>query len=476
MTELCDLSAVDAAAGIASKDLSPVELYNSCLSRIDAVNNVLNAVVAIDEKAGLANAKAAEKKILSGEVTGPLAGLPAGIKDLEATAGLRTTWGSKIHEHHVPLEDDKMVADIKAAGGNVFCKTNTPEFGAGGNTVNLVYGATGNPFDPQKTCAGSSGGTAVALAAGMMPVATGSDYGGSLRTPAAFCGITGFRPSPGVVPNVHGGVALHPFSVLGPMGRTVADTHLLLRTQSGVDRRDPYSNATVRVSDVLSPCDLDGVRAAWSTDLGCCPVDNNIRQIFNSRLSLFSHQFKECVERTPEMDNVHNIFEVLRGLNFVAGHQQRLQEHRDILGPNVIDNTERGLALTVTEIAEAFVQQSKLYRDSLSFFNDVDVLICPAASVSPFPHSQLTVSEINGEQMPTYMRWLALSYAPTSALCCSCVLPCGLDDNNMPFGIQVIGPNGSDSRVLNIAASIEKVLAGNELTRRPVPDLQALAS
>lgn len=474
MTEPCDLSAVDAAAEIASKELSPVELFQSCLQRINTVNTVLNAVVAIDEQTGLANAKAAEKKIMNGGATGLLCGLPVGIKDLEATAGLRTTWGSMVYEHEIPTEDDKMVADIKAAGGNVFCKTNTPEFGAGGNTKNKVYGPTGNPFDPLKTCAGSSGGTAVALATNMMPVATGSDYGGSLRTPAAFCGITGFRPSPGVVPGVHSGVALSPFPVLGPMGRTVADTHLLLRVQSGFDRRDPFSNASLQIQDDLLPTDLDSVRAAWSADLGCCPVDNKIRELFTSRVSVFGSEFKECDERSPELKNVHNVFEVLRGLNFVAGHAERLRDHRELLGPNVIDNTERGLALTVTEIAEAFSQQSVLYRDTIDFFDNVDVLICPAASVSPFPHSELTVREINGEKMPTYMRWLALSYAPTTTLCCSCVLPCGLDHEGMPFGIQVIGPNGSDSKVLNIAASLEKVLAGNEITSRPLPSLTAL--
>ena len=202
MTEPCDLSAVEARRLIGTKQLSPVELFESCQQRTDAVDGALNAVVARDDALGRKQAEQAEKAVLDGDDLGPLHGLPVGIKDLEPVKGLRTTFGSLIYEHHVPDADDSMVANVRAAGANIFSKTNTPEFGAGANTKNRVYGATGNPFDPLKTCAGSSGGSAVALAAGMMPLATGSDYGGSLRTPAAFCGITGFRPSPGLIPAV----------------------------------------------------------------------------------------------------------------------------------------------------------------------------------------------------------------------------------------------------------------------------------
>ena len=227
MTEPCDLDATTARRLIGRKALSPVELLESCLTRIEQTNGPLNALVAIDADAAMEEAREAEQDMMDGSVLGVLHGLPVGIKDLKATAGLRTTWGSLIHEHDVPEEDDPVVANIRADGGNILAKTNTPEFGAGANTWNKVYGATGNPFDPEKTCGGSSGGSAVALAAGMVPLASGSDYGGSLRTPASFCGVAGYRPSPGLVPSAGRPVGLSPYSVEGPMGRTVADAYMV---------------------------------------------------------------------------------------------------------------------------------------------------------------------------------------------------------------------------------------------------------
>ena len=296
MTEPCDLTAVEALDHIQRRQLSPLELFDSCVSRIDAANPALNAVVAMDVDLGRENAQQMTRRVAKGDALGLLGGLPVGIKDLESTKGLRTTWGSLEFKDHVPDEDDKLAADIKRHDGNVFCKTNTPEFGAGGNTVNKVYGATCNPFDTAKTCAGSSGGTAVALATGMVPVATGSDYGGSLRTPAAFNGIVGFRPSPGVVPNVHSGVALSPFAVLGPMGRCVADVHLQLRATAGFDARDPFSRESSVPGESLASAQLDTLRVAWSEDFGCCPVDQDIRKIFGRRIAAIRSNFAVCEE------------------------------------------------------------------------------------------------------------------------------------------------------------------------------------
>ena len=312
----------------------------------------------------------------------------------------------------------------------------------------------------------------------MLPLATGSDYGGSLRTPAGFCGITGFRPSVGVVPYAHNGVGLNPFVVLGPMGRTVADAHLLLKAQSGPDNNDPFNGSAVTIPEQLHPSDLSTVKAAWSVNLGCCPVDNQIGKLFESRVAQFSAAFKECDSDHPDFGSIHDTFEVLRGLFFVAGHHERLNNHRDILSTNVIDNTERGLQLTTAEIGAAFTEQSLIYRRVLKFFaeTDTDILICPASSVSPFNHSELSVEKINGELMATYMTWLALVYAPTMALCCSCVIPCGYDHNGLPFGVQIVGPKGSDAKVLGVAASLEQLFAGNPVTARPVPDLSALCS
>lgn len=472
MPEPCDLDAVEARRLIGTKDLSPVELLDSCLARIDAVDGPLNAVVARDDPRARAEAKRAEKAVLDGADLGLLHGLPVGVKDLEQVAGMRTTFGSLLHEHHVPETDDTMVANVRKAGANLFCKTNTPEFGAGANTKNRVYGATGNPFDPEKTCAGSSGGSAVALAAGMMPLATGSDYGGSLRTPAAFCGVTGFRPSPGLVPNIERAVALNPFSVLGPMGRTVADAHLLLKAQADIDRRDPFSgDDAARIPDTLTGADLGTLRMAWSVDLGCATIHSGIRNTFMSRLPTISSVFAESFERAPFMQDVHESFEILRGVNFVGAHRERLEQHRDLLGPNVIDNTERGMAYSLADVAWAHTAQTRIYDGFFRFFEDADILICPAAAVSPFPHALLSVEEIEGVVMPTYMRWLTPVYALTMALPASCVLPCGVDEDGMPFGIQVVGPRGADAHVLQVAHALETVLAADPATQRPRPHL-----
>jgi amidase len=475
MTEPCDASAVEARRLMGRGELSPIELLESCLARIEATNGAVNAIVAMDADAARKRAKDIEQAIGRGEDAGLLAGLPIGVKDLQATAGLRTTLGSLLFKDHVPASDASTVANIRKAGGVILAKTNTPEFGAGANTTNRVYGPTGNPFDPTKTCAGSSGGSAVALALGQVPLATGTDYGGSLRTPAAFCGVAGFRPSPGVVPTIDRAASLSPFSVTGPMGRTIADAHLLLRAQLGEDKADPFSSSDhTRIPAELTGIDLGQVRVAVSPDLGCAPVDRAIARIFGERAARFRSAFKEVQERAPDFAGVHETFEVMRGVHYVALHGERVERSRALLDRNVVDNVERGLECSLADVARAHVEQTKIYRRVLAFFRDVDVLIAPAAAVSPFPHAQLFVEEINGERMPTYMRWLAITYAPTTALCCAAAIPCGVDHLGMPFGIQVIGPNGADAHVLQVAHALEQVLARDAVTARPVPGVAKL--
>jgi len=477
MTEPCDLSAIEARRLIGSKKLSPVELLDSCLKRIAATNGRVNAVVARDDKAARKAAKQAEAAVMRGEDLGILHGLPVGVKDLEETAGLKTTHGSLIYKDHVPKADQLSVANIRDEGAVILGKTNTPEFGAGANTKNRVYGVTCNPFGTELTCAGSSGGSAVALATGQVVLATGSDYGGSLRTPAAFCGVAGFRPSPGMVPGVERAVSLNPFSVLGPMGRTIADAHLLLRAQIDIDKRDPFSSEdALAIPDHLVGADLGSIRAAISTDLGCAPIDRDIASVFRSRVATFRSVFAEAESRDPDFTNVHEVFEITRGVNFVAAHRERLEKHRDLLGPNVIDNTERGLKYSLGDVAWAHVEQTRIYRRFLALFEEVDVLICPAAGVTPFPHAQLFVDTINGDKLPTYMRWLAVTYAPTIALACAAAIPCGVDHKGMPFGIQVIGPTGADALVLEVAHGLEQVLRANPETARPVPDTGKLTA
>jgi amidase len=475
MSEPADLSAVEARRLIGAKKLSPIELIASCLSRITATNGKINSVVAIDERGARDRAESLEVEVMGGGPLGVLHGLPVGIKDLEPVKGMRSTWGSLIFAEHIPDADAAMVANLRASGANIFCKTNTPEFGAGGNTRNRVYGATGNPFNPELTIGGSSGGSAAALALGQMPLATGSDYAGSLRTPAAYGGVVGFRPSVGTVPRPDLIAGLVPWSVLGPMGRSVADAYLLMRAQVDTCVADPFSVRRLDLPATLAPADLASVRGAVSTDMGEAPVSKTIRAVFAKKAERFGKHIGHVEETHPDFSGVHEVFEIHRGIAYVTAHQDKVKSHRDLLDRNTIDNTERGLRLTMEEVGRGYVQQHKLMKRVIEFFEHFDVVITPTASVSPFPHAQLFVEEIDGEKMPTYTRWLALTYMPTMALCCSCAIPCGRDHKGLPFGIQIIGPRGSDLKVLGIALALEEAMADDTETARPVPHWQVLA-
>lgn len=476
MNDLADLDAVEARRLIGLKRISPVELLESCLKRIEAANPALNACVTVDVDRARVAAKAAEKAVMDGGDLGLLHGLPVGIKDLSATAGIRTTYGSRLYADNVPKADERVVAALRAAGAVNLAKTNTPEFGAGANTKNLVFGATGNPFDPDLTCGGSSGGSAVAVATGMTMLATGSDFGGSLRTPAGFCGVVGFRPSPGTVPNETRPVGLTPLTVQGPMGRTVADAGLLLSAMIDDDRRDPFARPID--AGLLAPpetVDLSSLRVAFSEDLGCAPMDDGIRRVFRDRVKRLSPSFASAETRDPDLGAVHETFEIMRGVNFIAAHKERLEKHRDLLGRNVIDNTERGMKYTAADVARANAEQTRIFRRFLALFEDIDVLICPTCSVPPFPHAQPFVDEINGRKMDTYMRWLAITYGLTMATPPAAAIPCGVDEGGMPFGIQVVGPFQEDRFVLDVAHTLERTMAGDPATARPRPDLSRLS-
>src|SRR5436309_995693 len=278
--ELLALSSVEMRRRIGTKEISPVELVEASIARIEALNPAVNAIAATDFVHARKLAKSAEAAARNGEQLGALHGLPTGIKDLHETAGLLTTYGSPLYRSHVPAQDAAMVALVRKAGAIILCKTNVPEFGAGANTRNVVWGATGNPFDPRLNAGGSSGGSAVALACDMLPLCTGSDTGGSLRIPAAICGVVGFRPSPGLVPMDGRPLGWTPISVLGPMGRNVADMRMLFAAQLGVDSRDPLSHALDPESAAhVRLADLGRLKVAWTTDFGQCPVSTEIRGV-----------------------------------------------------------------------------------------------------------------------------------------------------------------------------------------------------
>jgi amidase len=475
MTDLCDLSALELRRLIGAKRISPVELLASCRARTLRIDGAVNAFAATCWDRAETEARAAERAVMAGEALGPLFGLPIGIKDLALTGGLRTTFGSPQFADFVPEADERQVAAVRRAGAIVVGKTNTPEFGAGANTVNPVHGPTGNPFDPVKTCAGSSGGSAVALATGMVPLATGSDMGGSLRNPAAYCGVVGFRPSPGAVPHELRLLGWSPLGVQGPMGRTVADAALLFSVLRGSDFRDPLSWPH-HPGDQLEAVDLGSLRIAISEDLGFAPVDDGIRQVFRQAMSQIRGVFARADDRDPPLDqSADEAFEVTRAINFLAGHADTYRARPEVLGPNVKANVEQGLKMSLEDVARAMKAQTTLYRAFLEFMTGYDALICPAMAVPPFPHAQLYVEAINGRRLRTYFHWLALAYGLTLTAHPVACIPCGRDHTGMPFGIQVCGRRYGDERTLAIAAALEHHLQSIPELARPVPDLDALA-
>lgn len=472
---LCELGAVELRRLIGSRAISPRELLEACFERIDAVNPAVNAIVSMDRAAARAQAAAAEQAVLRGDELGLLHGLPLGIKDLADTAGLRTTYGSPLFAEHVPQQDERVVAAVRAAGAIIVAKTNTPEFGAGANTRNPVFGATGNPFDPDLTCGGSSGGSAVALACGMLPLATGSDNGGSLRIPAGYCGVVGFRPSPGIVPSDTRPMGFSPLPVEGPMARSVADVCLLLAGQAGFDARDPFSahGDPVRLL-TPEPVDLASLRIAWSTDLGFAPVAQAVREHFAARMQRIAACFRATEAATPDLGDMHRTYGVLRAEAFLDRLLTHYERDPAQLGALIRANIEEALGLSLADHARAHAAQTVACRQAAAFFQDFDLLLTPVTPVPPFPWREPYVAEIDGEPLPSYYHWLALTYGVSAIGHPACAIPCGVDDRGLPFGIQVVGPPKADRLTLAAAHALEQFFASDPTLARPRPDLSLL--
>jgi len=384
--------------------------------------------------------------------------------------------GIPLFADHVPARDERMVAAVRQAGAIVVGKTNVPEWGAGANTKNPVYGATGNPFDPKRICGGSSGGSAVALATSMLPICTGSDTGGSLRIPAAFCGIVGFRPSPGLVPSERRPLGWTPISVQGPMGRTVEDTLLLLQAQISEDSRDPLARArrSPQVRDALADRSL-GVAGRRLGGSRLHAARQRIRATFEERVDLLQSVFKSCERRDPDMADADEAFAIIRACNFLAAHRERYEKHRDKLGPNIVANVEQGLKMSLADVARGHAMQTRIYRVFQEFFRDVDILISPTVSVPPFPLEQLYVKEIDGVALPTYFTWLGAdlcAHLDRSPLHLHSLRPRA---HRHAFALQICGPARSDKFILDVAHAIERQLARDKRTSRPLPDLENLA-
>ncbi len=473
---LLALSAVELRRLIGTKDISPVELLEAAIARIEAVDPAVNAIAAKGYDRARAEAKAAETAVLRGDPLGPLHGLPTGIKDLQDTEGLLTTYGSPLHRGHVPERDAAMVALVRRAGAIIVAKTNVPEFGAGANTRNPVWGATGNPFDPRLNAGGSSGGSAAALACDMLPVCTGSDTGGSLRLPAAICGVVGFRPSPGVVPMDARALGWTPISVVGPMGRSVADTRLLFQAQIGMDDREPLAfpldPATVATA---RPVDLGRLRVAWTVDFGQCPVGAEYRQLMRDRITAMQHMFDSCEEVAFDFGAADRCFDVIRAQNFVARYKTAYDENPDLLGPNVRVNYEMGARMSLADAAWAHAEQTRIFRRFQTTFREHDLVLSPVLPVTPFPWTQLYLEELESTRLRNYYHWLSLAYFITLVTNPAVALPCGVDGQGMPFGLQVIGRFRGDGALLDAAEAMEQAFAAIPGLRRPRPDLAKLA-
>jgi amidase len=474
--KLLELTSVEMRRRIGTKEISPVELLEASIARIEALNPAVNAIAATDFATARKLAASAQASARKGEPLGPLHGLPTGIKDLHETAGLLTTYGSPLYRGFVPQNDAAMVALVRKAGAIILCKTNVPEFGAGANTRNVVWGATGNPFDPSLNAGGSSGGAAVALACDMLPVCTGSDTGGSLRIPAAICGVVGFRPSPGVVPADGRPLGWTPISVLGPMGRTVGDLRLLFAAQIGMDDREPLAFPLDPAAIAMArPVDLGRLRVAYTEDFGQCPVSGEIRRVFRSRIAAMRHLFRSCDEVAFDFGEADACFDVVRAQSYVDRYRDDYNKDPSSLGSNVRVNYEMAAKMTLAEMAWAHAEQTRIFRRFQARLRDYDLVLSPTVPVTPFAWTQLYLEELEGARLRNYYHWLALTYVVTLVTNPAMSLPCGVDEHNMPFGLQITGRFRADRDLLDAGEAMEQAFAGIPGLERPRPDLSKLA-
>jgi amidase len=454
---ICFMTATELAQRIRQKELSAREVMAAHLAHIERVNPQVNAIVTYLPERGMAGARAADEQLARGAAVGPLHGLPMAHKDLVDTQGIRTTRGSPIYKDHVPTENALIVERLQQAGAITIGKTNTPEFGAGAQTFNEVFGATRNPYDLTKTCGGSSGGAAVALACGMLPIADGSDTGGSLRNPANFCNIVGFRTAPGRVPVYPRNVAWYPISVQGPMARTVQDVALLLSVMAGPDPRSPIAIAEPGSTfNVPLGRDFKGVRMAWSRDLGGLPVDPRVTRVLDAQRQVFESLGGIVEEDEPDFRDADEVFKVWRAWNFALSYGDLLQKHRHLIKDTVIWNTEEGLKLTGPQLGQAERQRTELYHRVRRFMARYEFLICPVNQVPPFDITTPYVTEINGVPMATYIDWMKSCYYITITGHPAISVPCGFTPEGLPVGVQIVGRHQDELGVLQLAYAFEQ--------------------
>jgi len=453
---------------VRERKISCVELLQTHLGRIEALNPKLNAICTLVPEQAMETARQLDDELSKGNLRGPLHGLPIAIKDLVLTKGIRTTFGSPIYKDFVPDEDELFVQRLKAAGAVVVGKTNTPEFGAGSQTFNQVFGITRNPYNAALTCGGSSGGAAVALASGMLPIADGSDLAGSLRNPASWCNVIGFRPSAGRVPEWPTPLSRETLAVTGPMGRTVRDTALLLSCMAGPDARVPIALPDPG-SDFLKPLERNfrGARIAWTPDLGCYPVEPAVVQVCEASLEGLRQLGCTVENDHPDLSGADEIFQIMRAWLFVTYSREDFLQHRDQFKQTLIWNNDKGLALTGADIARAEILRTGVYARTVAFFEKYDFLVLPAVQVAPFPVEIEYPTEINGVPLNTYIDWMAICYAISITGMPAISVPAGFTPAGLPIGLQIVGPPRGDFELLQMAHAFEQA-TGHGKTRPPL--------
>lgn len=449
--------ATDLARLLRRKKISAREVLDAHLARIEAVNPKVNAIITLVADQARKKALELDEQAAKGRFAGPLHGLPVAHKDLQDTAGIRTTYGSPLFRDHIPTKNTLIVDRIQRAGAVPLGKTNVPEFGAGSQTFNPVFGASLNPHDVTKTTGGSSGGAASALACGMVPIADGSDTGGSLRNPAAFCSVVGFRTAPGRTPRVPTGTAWNSLSVVGPMARNVGDAGLLLSAIAGPDLRIPLS---IQESGEQFAGSLErefrGVRVGWCSDLFGLPFAKGVRDVFFSQREKFEELGCTVEEAEPDLTDADEVFKVFRALAFHQGHGARAAEHRDSIKATVLEEVDRGIALRGPDITRAEGLRSKLHDRVGQFLQKYEYFVLPTTQVPAFDVKQEWVTEIEGHKMGSYIDWMRSCYFITVTALPAISVPGGFTPEGLPVGLQIVGRVQAEMAVLQLANAYEE--------------------
>ena len=455
--EICYMTAIEIRDQIRNRGLTAVEVMEAHLSQIELVNSTVNAIITLHSDRAIDGAKAADAVIAKGGYMGPLHGLPTAVKDLTPTKGIRTTYGSPIFQDNVPDQDAIIVERTKNAGAIIIGKTNTPEFGAGSNTFNTVFGATLNPYDTSKTCGGSSGGAGVSLACRMLPIADGTDLGGSLRNPANFNNVVGFRPSPGRVPAV-APLGWSTLSVPGPMARTVGDVALFLSAIAGPDNRSPIS--IEQPGEIFAGSlerDFSGVRVAYVPDLGGLPVDPRVSTVILSSVEVLRSLGCIVDQATPDFRDVDEVFKTLRAWGTASIRAELLHQHRNLIKDTVVGEIEAGLKLTASAVGKAEEMRTAYYHRIRAFMETYEFMIMPVNQVPPFQVTTEYPTEINGIQMETYIDWMKSCYYISALGHPAASVPCGFTGEGLPVGLQIVGRHHDDFGVLQLANAFEKI-------------------